>query len=84
MRNENEVEENEVERLVEVAARAIVARVGRGVTVEDARPLARAEIERRIACGLSVESFVEAPRGEAVLRCAWFADKRDAARRRRW
>ncbi len=76
MRNENEVEENEVERLVEVASRAIVALIGRGVTLADARPLARLEIERLIARGYGVESFVEAPRGAPVTECNMIAKSR--------
>jgi hypothetical protein len=77
--------------LVEIAARAIVARVGRGVTLADARPLARLEIERLIARGYGVESFVEAPGGAAVTECNMIAKRRrqfvscrNAARRRRW
>ncbi len=67
MRNENE--ENEVERLVETAAHAIVARVGCGLTVEDARPLARQAIECRIARGADVQDWACSPGGFPMIEC---------------
>ncbi len=76
----NEVEENEVERLVGIAARAIVARVGRGATVADARPLARREIERRLSRGWSVEDWAQSPGGSAVTACSMIAKRRRAAK----
>ncbi len=72
--------ENEVERLVELAARAIVARIGAGVTVADARPFARREIERRIERGLDVERFIREPGGAAVVECNMIAKRRQAKR----
>ncbi len=62
--------------MVEIGARAIVARIGAGVTVADARPFARQEIERRIARGFGIASFVEAPGGEAVTACNMIAKSR--------
>ncbi len=78
MRNENGVEENGVERLVEVAARAIVARVGDGLTVEDVRPLARQAIERRIARGADVEYWARSPNSFPMIECINLGRNRQA------
>jgi len=78
MRNENEVEENEVERLVEIAAAAIVARVADGLTVEDVRPLARQAIEERIARGADVEFWAQSPSSFPMLECINLGHKRRA------